>query len=250
MNEQISILLEKIDGLLDRINNLEGEVSRLNKENQSLKGEVDCLTKRLTKYESPKNSKNSNRPPSSDFPKQQKTKSLRESSGKKPGGQSGHEGSTLRMTSTPNITEQHSPFYCTCCGEDLSAESGIFAGKRQVIDIPPITPVVTEHQLFDKRCKCGHLNKASYPSGVTAPVSYGENVQALIAYLSTRQYLPVMRLSEFLSHMFGISVSTGGIDYILNKIQKKASFIYESIHKNVLKNNVIGATRAWVTEKE
>src|SRR5450756_285003 len=118
-----------------------------------LQSEIDRLKERLAKYENPKNSKNSSKPPSSDFPKQQRTQSLREPSDKKPGGQSGHEGTTLKMVSTPDIIEDHSPFYCTCCGEDLSSEPGLFSGRRQVIDIPPIAPIVTEHQLFDKRCK-------------------------------------------------------------------------------------------------
>jgi transposase len=46
--------------------------------------------------------------------------------------------------------------------------------------------------------------------------------------------------------MFGLSVSTGGIDYILNKMQSKASVIYESIRQNVLTNNVIGADETGV----
>jgi len=46
--------------------------------------EIDRLKERLAKYENPKNSKNSSKPPSSDFPKHQRTQSLREPSGKKP----------------------------------------------------------------------------------------------------------------------------------------------------------------------
>ena len=211
-----------------------------------LQSEIDRLNERLAKYESPKNSKNSSKPPSSDFPKQQKTQSLRESSGKKPGGQSGHEGTTLKMVSTPDIIEDHIPFYCTCCGDDLSSEPGLFSGRRQVIDIPPIIPIVTEHQLFDKLCKCGHMNKASYPMGVTAPVSYGENVQALIAYFSTRQLIPIKRTSEIFTDVFAIPISTGGIDYILNKVKSKAAATYESIRQSVLKNKVIGADETGV----
>ena len=232
MTGQLS-LEEKIDALLNRVDYLEHEVVR--------------LTDRLSKYENPKNSKNSSKPPSSDFPKLSKTQSLRESSGKKPGGQYGHEGTTLRMVANPDIIETHCASFCTCCGEDLSALPAIFIGLRQVIDIPPIQPIVTEHQLFNKCCKCGHLNQSSFPTGVNAPVSYGENVQALTAYLSTRQYLPVKRLAELLSNLFGLSVSTGGIDYILAKMKSKASVAYESIRQNVLKNTVIGADETGVS---
>jgi len=232
MTGQLS-LEEKIDFLLKRVDYLEAEVIR--------------LTDRLAKYENPKNSKNSSKPPSSDFPNLPKTQSLRESSGKKPGGQFGHDGTTLKMVTSPDIIETHCPSFCTCCGEDLSTIPAIFIGKRQVIDIPPIQPIVTEHQIFNKSCKCGQLNQASFPLGVNAPVSYGENVQAMIAYLSARQYLPVNRLAELLSDLFGLSVSTGGIDYILTKMKSKASIAYESIRQNVLKSKVIGADETWAS---
>jgi transposase len=246
MTGQLSVE-EKINFLLKRVDYLEKEVVDLRDENRGLKSQVCQLTDRLAKYENPKNSKNSSKPPSSDFPKFPKTQSLRESSGKKPGGQFGHDGTTLKMVTSPDIIETHCPSFCTCCGEDLSTIPAMFIGKRQVINIPPIQPIVTEHQIFNKSCKCGQLNQASFPLGVNAPVSYGENVQAMIAYLSARQYLPVNRLAELLSDLFGLSVSTGGIDHILTKMKSKASVAYESIRQNVLKNKVIGADETGVS---
>lgn len=244
MTRQLTIS-ERFEALFERIDNLESKLYLVEEENQRLKTEVVKLTKRLEKYENPKNSKNSSKPPSSDFPRQQRTQSLREPSNKKPGGQAGHEGTTLKCLS-PDFIEEHSPSYCNCCGKDLSTQPELYVGKRQVIDIPPIIPFVTEHQLFEKRCTCGHLNRSSYPSGVNAPVSYGENVQALIAYLSIRQYLPIKRLSEFLKDVFSLPISTGGIDYVLNKVIKKAMVAYEFIRQNVLQNNVIGADETGV----
>src|SRR5215207_9824190 len=47
-----------------------------------------------------KNSSNSSKPPSSDM--FHKTKSLRKPSGKKPGGQMGHKGTTLEMAQNPD----------------------------------------------------------------------------------------------------------------------------------------------------
>lgn len=245
MTSQLSVE-EILNAFIKRIDNLEEEVVNLRNENRDLKSRVSQLTDRLAKYENPKNSKNSSKPPSSDFPKLSKTQSLRESSGKKPGGQIGHEGTTLRMVTAPDKIETHCPSFCSCCGEDLSTIPAIFIGKRQVIDIPPIVPIVTEHQVFNKCCKCGQLNQSSFPAGVNAPVSYGENVQALTAYLSVRQYLPFNRLAELLSNLFGLSVSTGGIDYILTKMKSKASVAYESIRQNVLKNRVMGADETGV----
>jgi len=230
-----------LEQLLERIIRLEGEVAYLRAENQYLRSEVTRLERQLEKYEAPKNSRNSNKPPSSDFPKQQKTQSLRQPTGKKPGGQTGHEGTTLKQMSSPDKIEPHMPLYCNCCGEDLSGQPSFFSGKRQVIDIPPIKAIVTEHQLFDRRCKCGHLNRASYPAGVNAPVSYGENVQALLSYLGARQYVPFQRLSELMRDVFGLGISTGGINYIMAKMEKKAAGTYEAIRQVVIHSHVVGA---------
>jgi transposase len=226
MTRQLSIN-EKLDFLMNRVNELEKE--------------VDYLKGRLSKYENPKNSGNSNKPPSSDFPKVQKTQSLREPSGKKPGGQPGHKGTTLKMSDNPDIILKHSPNYCNCCGEDLSGYDGQLAGSRQVIDIPPIKPVITEHDVYRVRCRCGHENMAAFPEGIVAPVSYGPGVQSLVAYLSVRQYIPVERTAELMSNVFGLPISTGGVCYLLEKVKQKAVPAYGSIRQLVLEGKVIGA---------
>ena len=230
-----------LEQLLERIIRLEDEVTYLRAENQYLKSEVARLEKQPEKYENPKNSRNSSKSPSSDFPKQQKTQSLRQSSGKKPGGQAGHEGTTLKQMENPDRIEHHMPLYCNGCGEDLTGQPSFFASKRQVIDIPPIKAIVTEHQLFDRPCKCGHINRATYPAGVNVPVSYGENVQALLSYLGARQYVPFKRLSELMRDVFGLGISTGGINYVMAKMEKKAAGTYEAIRHVVLRSHIVGA---------
>lgn len=220
-------IYEMLGHLMNRINELEKE--------------VDYLKGRLSKYETPKNSSNSNKPPSSDFPKVPKTQSLRETSGKKPGGQPGHKGTTLKMSNNPDVILNHSPNNCICCGEDLTGYEAQLAGRRQVIDIPPIKPVITEHDVYKIRCRCGHENIAAFPEGIVSPVCYGPNTQSLVAYLSTRQYIPVERTAELMANVFGLPISTGGVCYLLEKVRQKAVPAYEAIRQLVLQGNVIGA---------
>ncbi|MDR1340669.1 MAG: IS66 family transposase zinc-finger binding domain-containing protein [Prevotellaceae bacterium] len=52
---------------------------------------------------------------------------------------------------------RHELGYCTHCGKDLSETALEFAGKRQVIDLPPIEPEIIEHQIYRKQCTCGHV---------------------------------------------------------------------------------------------
>lgn len=238
MTKELSIY-EKVDLLIARVEYLENE-------NFVLRAKVDELTKRLSKYKTPKNSSNSNLPPSSDFPKVSRTNSLRGESGNKPGGQPGHKGNTLKMVSNPDIIKEHQPDFCPKCGKDLSLLPLQLVGKRQVIDIPPIRPVVTEHRVYKRLCTCGHCTEASLPYGVDTPVSYGPAVQSLVSYLNARHYIPVARTSEFLNDVFGVNISTGGICYLLNKAKQKAMPVYEAIRQFVLNHSVIGADETGV----
>jgi hypothetical protein len=70
----------------------------------SLESQIKELTERLIVLESRlnQNSRNSSKPPSTDFVKEKPSpKSLRKKSGKKPGGQDGHPGTTLEMVDDP-----------------------------------------------------------------------------------------------------------------------------------------------------
>jgi transposase len=71
----------------------------------SLESQIKELTERLIALESRlnQNSRNSSRPPSNDYFVKEKPnpKSLRKPSGKKPGGQEGHPGTTLDMVDHP-----------------------------------------------------------------------------------------------------------------------------------------------------
>ena len=158
----------KIDGLSKQLVSAQEEIFVLKKENGVLKD-------RLAVYKTPKDSHNSSIPPSKDSlaaqaEKSKKllaTRSLRDKSGKSNGGQIGHKGTTLEMASEPDSIIEHKPYFCTHCGNDLSAIQGSVVEIRQVFDVPmPILPIVTEHQLIGKQCSCGHCCQTDFPKEV------------------------------------------------------------------------------------
>jgi transposase len=224
---------ELIAFLFNQVNELKQVIEELKSENEELKS-------KLADYETKKNSNNSSKPPSSDFTNLRKTKSLKKGSGKKVGGQPGHKGSSMKMSSNPDFTEVHHPSYCNCCGNNLSGIEPELFGKRQIVDIPDITLTVTEHKVYKKTCSCGCVSKGAYPNGVDAPICYGKHTQALIAYLSARQYTPYKRLEEMLRSVFGLNICQASIKNILHKTSKKLAPIYETIRKTVLNSPVIG----------
>lgn len=196
---------------------------------------VEQLEARLSEYENPKNSRNSSIPPSKDENRLKRNQSLREKTGKKPGGQEGRKGSTLKMVANPDNIEKHIPEYCNCCGKDIKSLPYELSKKRQVIDIPEIKFKATEHQVYKRICSCGHITESPFPSQVNAPVSYGSNIESLIGYFHTRQYIPFKRIQEIFNDVFQVSISEGGIHYLLNKLVEKAVPAYEMI-KNKLQN--------------
>ncbi len=220
--------------LLKLVEKLQSEIKMLRKENADLK-------EKLKIYKNPKNSRNSSIPPSKDENGVKRTNSLRKKSGLKPGGQKGHAGKTLKMSKIPDIIKNLSPDFCNNCGKNLKDVEKEFIGKRQVIDIPPIKPIVTEYQIFRKHCSCGCTTSSNYPAGVETPVSYGNNIQSMTAYFHTRQFLPFKRMKEMLNDLFGLSISQGGIDQLLNHFSKKSYNLYNQIKANVEKSPVVGS---------
>jgi transposase len=158
------------------------------------------------------NSRNSSKPPSSDSPFAKPVpKSLRRKSGKKPGGQPGHPGSTLALIAHPDERLRHEPGPCRGCGAGLADAPEVGVERRQVFDLPPISVRVVEHQLITRRCLCGTTTCGIAPEGVVAPVQYGPRITAIILYLYVGQFLSKKRTAAALAELFGTPVSEGTV---------------------------------------
>jgi len=68
----------------------------------------------------------------------------------------------------------------------------------------------------------------------------------MVGYLHTRQYLPYQRLSETLATCFGIKVSQGSIDNIIERLSVKAQGFYQRIHQQIGQESVVGSDETGV----
>ena len=129
---------------------LQEEIEQLRAQFTALATELANLRERIGR-----SSRNSSKPPSSDGPGF-KPPERRKGSGRKRGGQPGHPGAgpeLLPMERVDDVVEHH-PDACRRCGMLLQGEDPAPL-RHQVIEIPPITPVVIEHRLRHLAGGCG-----------------------------------------------------------------------------------------------
>jgi transposase len=190
-----------------RIAELEAMVEQQGKQIILLLARVCELEGRLGK-----DSHNSSKPPSSDG-LARKTRSLRKRSGKKPGGQIGHRGETLRLVAAPDAVVEHRSEVCAQCqmllGEDASV---VVRERRQVRELPPLRLQITEHQALHVRCpSCQHMNVGDFPPEAPSRAQYGPRLRALAVYVVEQQLVPYARARDLLADLFGVPVSLGAL---------------------------------------
>jgi transposase len=198
--------------LRDLLAERDAEITRLREQLAGLQSQFADLAAQVKA-----NSRNSSKPPSSDGLVKPAPKSLRGKSGRKPGRPKGQPGATMQLTDHPDKRVRHRPPRCGCCGKSLKGAAVTGAERRQVIDIPPVRAVTTEHQLLTLLCGCGCQTKAQAPDGVTAPVQYGPRIMGAGVYLWHGQFLSRDRACRALAELFGCAPSPGALAAAVRK---------------------------------
>ena len=161
------------------------------------------------------NSSNSNQPPSSDPPWAGK-KPVKKPSGRKPGGQIGHQGHYRRRLPPERINEviRHIPSHCEYCHASLPKESRPGDPEptwHQVAELPPMAAVVTEHQGHGRRCGCcGRITQEPIPPDVLQHV-LGPRLSATMSYLSGRCHDGRRLVQEILQDLFDVPIALGTV---------------------------------------
>lgn len=208
---------------------------------------VENLTDNLVVEKPKKDSTNSSKAPSSDMgitPK--KNQSLRTKSDKPSGGQKGHKGKTLMQSNTPDkiIDIEYTLESCKKCDSDLSNILEQLKEKRQVLDLDleAIKSKITQYQSYSKICSnCGYENhNNNYPTSVSPNISYGQNIMAIVSYLSSVHYLSYNRIVLAMSSLYGITISEGVVDNIIKRSSKLSTKEIEKITKELELSNIVG----------
>ena len=179
---------------------------------QALEARVATLEARVRTLQEQLNqsSRNSSRPPSSDPPQSQRP--TRPRGQRRRGGQPGHPGQTRTLVPVADVDEVVvlNPKQCRGCHAPLSGDDPT-PFRHQVIEIPPIKPVITEYQWHQLVCpECGETTRAPWPAGVPSG-TYGPRVQATVALYTGAYRLSKRTTQHVMDEVFGVPMSVGTI---------------------------------------
>lgn len=173
----------------------------------ALESTVQRLLERLRR-----DAQNSSQPPSRDPPVMRRPQRRRTPSGRKPGGQPGHQGQTRALV-PPEAGEAVLPVkppQCSGGQPPVPGEDGP-PQRHQVTDLPPVQPVVTESPWHSLRCPaCGATTRATVPLGGPAG-NCGPRVPAIVALGTGAGHLSKRTTQEVMADRWGRPLSLGTI---------------------------------------
>jgi transposase len=181
-----------------RVTALESMVQALQEQNRALQEQLN------------QTSRNSSRPPSSDPLSSPRPKHPR--SQRRRGGQPGHPGQTRTLIPVEDVDQivPLKPEQCQGCQAPLSGDDPA-PFRHQVMEIPPIQPVITEYQWHQLVCPaCGETTRAPWPAGIPSG-TYGPRVHATVALCSGSYRLSKRTTQQVMADLFGVPMSVGSI---------------------------------------
>jgi len=216
-------------------------IKHLETENTQLKQCIKTLEKRIEQLEKhienlqrrlSMNSQNSSKPPSSDPPGTAAVlpRRLR----KKRGAQNGHPPH-LRALLPPEMVKQHielSPEVCPCGSSRLekTAEEPL---RHQLVDIPPITPEVTEYIQPIYRCRdCGQLVYQSLPEHIKRR-HFGPGLLAVVGILTGSINTSKRKALALINEVFQVPISLGGLSACEEQLTEVLEQPYQEVMEYV-----------------
>lgn len=208
------------------------ELIEINLQLQTRVAQLEEQIKRLT--EPPKDASNSSVSPS------KSPKANRSNRDSKRGPKRGHQGHG-RKRQQPDVTVECRPHRCGRCGADLTDLPARLISTSQVVELPPIQPVIIEARRYQVTCPvCAHQQQADYPPGTGPQRTFSARIEALVCYLHHVQHVSYERLQKLMAQVFGLAISPGTIANIIRRAAGKLRPEAQRIRQAIRASPVIG----------
>jgi cell division protein FtsB len=225
------LLAASVPVLKETIETLKKEMAALEKENEKLTDSLEALRNRVKK-----DSEISDKPSSTNIFK--KPVSTREKSNRKPGGQPGHEGHTLKEFPNTEVLDILPDEHCECGGTVHISEK---YKSKQKVDIKVILEVTEEHVYTGYCNKCGKRHDGTFSEGFVNPVNYGDEIKAFVSLLNTHMNLPINKITELFSILTDskIHLSDGTVVNIIDNLANKSAPTVKSIKDYLINQGLL-----------
>jgi len=183
------------------------------------------------------NSRNSHNPPSRD-PLNAPKRDPKPPTGKKPGGQLGHEGKKRDLLPPDQVDQfvAHVPNACENCHAKLHPKPETLGSpslRHQIVDLPEKPYAVTEHQVFGVTCgRCGHVTQGEIPREV-AGSAFGPRLTALASFLSGANQVSRRQVEEIFEDVLGVPVALGTITNMEAEVTQALETPYQEAAETV-----------------
>ncbi len=214
----------------------EQRIQELEQENAALREELAKLRKEIEEWKRGFRERGKRRT--------SRSEGRRAPSGKPRGRKVGHVG--LRPAAPAHVDDEvvhEMPATCSCGGAVVATGE---TDSTVVTDIPVVQPRQTHHVAHVGSCEVCHKRVVAKLPGApaagksVAAVSFGPNVQAMALDLRFERDMPLGKISAFLGQWLGISITTGGLAQMFDRLRRRSAPSYDELVDAVRASPVAG----------
>jgi transposase len=134
------------------------------------------------------------------------------------------------------------PTHCAGCGADLAAAPQARVGTSQVVELPPVQPVVLDAWRYAATCpQCGATTTADYPAGFESTRVFGPRLEALWTYFHEQHHVSYARLAMLGRDLWRLEISQGALANALRRVATRLQPEAAAIREQVRASPVIGS---------
>jgi transposase len=231
-------VLKLIEELVRRMDKIEQEMAAVRTENELLKEQLA------------RTSANSSVPPSKN--PQSFKPNRKEPTGKKRGGQIGQIGHERKLYPVEKCQEviDHYPQQCGKCGASVRESSSTQVYRHQVVEVPPVQPIVIEHRFHQMTCTCcGAENQAPEMVEIVGKGGYGARVAAYVGLFSSQYRQSYRQIQKIMEAVFGIEMSLGTINNLRTEVSEAVSVAVTKAQEYIQQQPIVGVDETGFTQR-